>query len=156
MTIINTLVGSQFVYKMSVLPNVPPSFLKKMEQKMVDFIWCKKRPKIPLRILKMDKKHGGLRLVDLEKKEASLKASWIPVLKQNSKLANLVYYFIAPLLQEDIWRCNFKREHAGPSVPIQQKPLLGPSSREAWSSFNFKPEKDDIDHFLWFNSNISD
>ena len=154
-TVVNTLIGSLFVYKMSVLPNVSTTYIKKMEQKIVDYLWGRKRPKIPLRVLKMNKKDGGLRLVDLEHKQASLKISWLATLAADTKLANLVYSFIAPVLGEDIWRCNFKPSHVDRIFDVNRNQFWG-QVMVAWARINYKSKENDIPgaHFLWFNSEI--
>ena len=60
------------------------------------FIWGDSRAKIPLKILQMDKKSGGLKLVDLQKRDWAIKASWIKILINDKKMSELVYSFFAP------------------------------------------------------------
>ena len=64
--IINTLIGSLFVYKMAVLPKLPESYIKQLNAKMNNFLWNGHRPKIPLRVLQSDKHDGGVKLIDFE------------------------------------------------------------------------------------------
>ena len=73
--IVNTLIASLFVYKMFVLPNMPRQYIRNIEQSIEKFLWNGHKPKITMEKLKMSKKRGGLGLVDLEKKELSIKAT---------------------------------------------------------------------------------
>ena len=86
-SIINTLVASLFVYKMQVLEALPTALIIKFEKEMCSFIWNGNKPKISMATLKTSKKCGGLALVDLAKKDAALKISWIKVLDQDEKLS---------------------------------------------------------------------
>ena len=54
--IINTLVASLFVYKMTVLPNLGEKYIKWLESKFREFIWCGKKSKISLSTLQKSKK----------------------------------------------------------------------------------------------------
>ena len=79
--IINSLVASLFVYKMSVLPSLPEDFVNKIEQKVNNFLWNSHKPKIPLAVLQMNKEDGGAKLVNLRIKDISLKATWVKLIQ---------------------------------------------------------------------------
>ena len=49
--LINALMGSQLVYEMQVLHEIPPAILAKVDQVIVKFLWKDKKPKISLRTL---------------------------------------------------------------------------------------------------------
>ena len=109
--IVNTLVASLFVYKMTVLSTPTPEYIKKIDSLILDFIWNGKRAKIPLHILKLNKHSGGLNLVDLRKRDAALKITWINTINSDKKVANLMYSFVNSDLKDHIWLCNFNRKH---------------------------------------------
>ena len=71
--VINTLIGSLFVYCMTVLPPITEKYINRMERMMVKFLWNGHRPKISMETLQNDKNSGGLRLVNLRKKDEPLK-----------------------------------------------------------------------------------
>ena len=72
-----------FVYKMTVLPNVSTVLCNKIDKLIDNYLWNGRRAKISKITLRLAKKHGGLRLFDVERKQASLKLGWIPVMKEN-------------------------------------------------------------------------
>ena len=106
--IINSLIATMFTYKMTVLPKMPDSLIKKLGKKFNEFIWDYKRPKIALGTLKLNKEDGGPGLCDLKFKDSSLKLSWIPMIGEDSLLEQLVYKQLCPILRVEIWNCNLK------------------------------------------------
>ena len=66
--LINTLVASLFTYKMYVLPSISQDIVKQMNTLFEQFLWNGHKPKIPLKVLQMDKTCEGAGLVDLQKK----------------------------------------------------------------------------------------
>ena len=49
--IVNSLIGSLFVYQLAVLPDPPPEYFQKLENIIKTFIWNGKRAKININIL---------------------------------------------------------------------------------------------------------
>ena len=80
--IINTLIASLFIYKMTVLPNMSEKMLTTLDTYFNEFIWGGKRPKIPLKVLKRSKNEGGAALVDLRARQSAIKTTWIQILQQ--------------------------------------------------------------------------
>ena len=107
----NALIGSLFVYKMYVLPKLPKAMIIEMDKLCRNFLWGGGIPKISKQIMCANKDSGGLGLIDLEKKESSLKATWPKILQANPKFAVTAYELINSDLQDNIWRCNLKAEH---------------------------------------------
>ena len=105
-TVINTLVASLFVYKMFVLPTISSKIVKQVEDIISKFIWKNRKPKITLRILQNSKLTGGLGLVDLRKKDVSIKCNWIKILQEDESIAAIAYGVLNKKMREDIWRCN--------------------------------------------------
>ena len=67
-SVINTLVASLFVYRMSVLPAICRTDVQKTEALFTEFLWQGKKAKISLHTLKQNTRNGGARLVDLTRK----------------------------------------------------------------------------------------
>ena len=63
--VVNTLVASLFIYKMMVLPTIPPNVVVTLEAMIKKFIWNGKKAKIAFSILQNSRKEGGLNLVNL-------------------------------------------------------------------------------------------
>ena len=108
--IVNQLIASLFVYKIMVLPTIPVKVARILETEIGNFLWNGRRAKIPLKTLQLSKKKGGLALVDIRKRDIAIKCSWIKILEDDRKIANLAYYSINPILNHDIWHCNFKAD----------------------------------------------
>ena len=150
-TMINSLIASLLVYKMQVLPNMPDSYIRKIEHLIIDFLWNGKKAKIALKILQANKNIGGIRLVNLRKKEMSLKIAWIRILEFDHKMSVLAYHFIQPIMESDIWYCNLNARDVLATISLKNK--FWQHVVLAWSNVNFQLEPL-IRQTLWYNSNI--
>ena len=153
-TIINVLVASLFVYKMTVLPSIPQKYVKQLNTMMSRFIWNQKRAKIPLNVLQLSKDMGGAGLVDFAKKDISLKTSWIQTLQTDVFLEELAYHFLCPTVKNFIWECNLKTK----DILILFKPSFWTDVLRGWSEWNFEdtmlcPEMI-MKQSIWYNSNV--
>ena len=76
---------------------------------------------------------GGLKLIDLQTKDLSLKAGWVDRLLFSQ--VDLQYFkSILPCPHSTVWKCNIKQAHIYKIMPHSM-------AREiwlAWSKFNFK------------------
>ena len=150
--IVNTLIASLYVYKMTVLPNMAKSQIDAVESEIVKFVWNGRRSKIPLKVLKLPKNEGGMQLVDLNSKQNALKVSWVQTLAHDSNYANLAYSRFACWLKEDIWKC----ELAAKDVNQVTKDKFWQEVLIAWKLFREKSDMFTEDrHFIWLNSNIT-
>ena len=151
--IVNTLVGSLLVYRMTVLPNMPKEVLTELNCAISEFIWNGRRAKIPLKILQGSKRTGGLNLVNLQKREMALKISWIHVLQADINASNLAYYFISQELKATIWMCNLKPEdmrftHNRECNQFWYDVLY------AWCCVNYTSNVEVASRVIWLNSLI--
>ena len=147
--VVNVLIGSLFVYKMSVLPSIPESIVKKIEKVITEFIWSKKKAKIPLRTLQANKASGGLGLINLHIRDQAIKISWIKTMLQDDKYAKLAYLMLSPEMGNLIWKCNL-------NVPDAKRVTTNTFWSDvlsAWAKINYvqRVEYDDI---IWLYSNI--
>ena len=74
-----------------VLPKISETMVAKVESLITDFFWNGKKAKISLKLLQNNNQSGGLNLVNLRCKDASLKAGWVNLLLSNPDIANIVY-----------------------------------------------------------------
>ena len=150
--VVNTLVASLFVYKMMVLPMIPKTLVKNIDNTIRDFLWDGRKSKIAYKTLQNPTTEGGLNLVNLENKDRALKATWPQILKSEEEYAQVVYKIMrCTQLGEMIWRCNI--------APNDILKLSIPSKFWSdvwisWSLYNFYVEKRTENQIIWYNSNI--
>ena len=148
--VINSLVASQFVYKMMVLPAIPPNILKGFDNIIREFLWNNKKSKVAYDILQLPKKEGGLGLVNLRTKEKTLKATWPAILKKEEDYAQMVYDIMkANSLKEDIWRCTLCVEDVAVKKIHNQ---FWEDVLRSWSEFNFHHDWRIENQMIWMNS----
>ena len=150
-TIVNSLVASLFVYSMQVLPSMSEETFKKIEDLIIQFVWSGRKAKISLKMLQLDKKHGGLNLVNLRERDKAVKITWVKLLTEQEKLASLVYSFFPKGIGHDIWRCNIHENDVEQVISKKRHPFWYDVLR-AWASQNYDVCREKT--FLWFNSNF--
>ena len=149
--IVNSLVASLFVYKMSVLPTIGKETIENLNKIVEAFIWNNKKPKIKLKYLQMHKKCGGLNLINFELKDQSLKASWLKWLQTDPYVNAFAMECLKTVLEEEIWLCNLKE----PDIRKRFKNHFWTDVLIAWSKLNFtkQPDVDQIGkQYIWLNS----
>ena len=151
--VINTLISSLFVYKLSVLPTPSHDFIKKVNKILVEFIWGGKRAKISLDVLQASKSAGGLNLVNLHWRNDALKISWIKILHTTPKSAAIAYQFLIPQLKEIIWECNLKCEDIKWFIQRKDNPFWY-DVLAAWCKYNYCADPSQQKQVLWCNSLI--
>ena len=150
---LNSLVGSLFVYKMSVLPCLTRSLTERIEAKIVNFLWNGARPKIPLDVLKLAKKDRGLNLFSLSWKDTALKVSWVETITTDVQIASLAYLSLNQHLKEHLWCCNLSEKDV-PVVLAKSAVIENPFWRDvlkSWCLVNFSNRLEKW-HPIWFNS----
>ena len=104
--IVNILIGSLFVYKMSVLPTISECYVTQLNKIINDFLWNGKRAKIALTTLQMEKHNGGLGLVNFALKDKALKVAWIRSVQQDSLMMQCMNRALNPIPSEITWKIN--------------------------------------------------
>ena len=79
---INSLIGSLFVYKMNVLYTILDGVVDAFNKLLAAYLWDEKKQKVSFEALCSKKEQGGLRLVDLYKKDQVIKIQWVKVYYQ--------------------------------------------------------------------------
>ena len=155
--IINSLLSSQLIYRFTVLPTPTPQTLKEIDQLMFGYLWNNKSHKIAKNIVKNTYNKGGLKMIDIVKKNNALKISWVGRIYKNRE------YSTCPLLDEYtkapikfLLKCNIADGDA-PQCWTKKPSQLWIDIFKLWCMYNFKnyrEVKDPINEMLWFNSNI--
>ena len=151
--IINSLIGSLFVYKMMTMLYLNETEIAQVEGIISNFLWNNKKPKISLEMLKKDKKQGGLRLVDISAKQNTIWVSWIIKSLEDSFLQRCVEYNLNKDLGHRIWCCNIKPRHV--SKMFQNN--FWSTVLYAWAQINFRIPKTKVEvleSLLWYNSEV--
>ena len=149
--VVNTLITLLFVYKMTVLPELPKHYVNKLDQIVESFLWNGRRPKIKKDILQLAKKDGGLNLTNFSWKDMAMKITWLEALPTDHILSALAYECLSPELQSNIWRCNMKR---GDAYHVNPDPVFWTDVLNAWGAINYSPITYP-QQWIWWNSNIT-
>ena len=151
--VVNTLIESLFVYKMQVLEPMSQNILSSIEKAIWQYVWAGKRAKIAYHSLQACKEHGGLRLVNLRKKQTALLIRWVFYDGANGFFQERMYLMLLPEIREQIWYCNLNIKHVNHFV----QDSFWRDVLRAWCQYNFTiPEnKSHISiQSLWLNSLI--
>lgn len=150
--IINSLISSLFVYKLSVLFLLTDSQIKAFEEGLRKFLWDGKRAKIKLSTLYNLKEFGGLGLIDIRCEDIALKAQWVSTYKNFPKVRNLANQFL-PKIGSQWWNCNLLKKDICLLVPE----CFWQYVSIAWFSVKFcrpKTVPEILNQSLWHNSLI--
>ena len=106
--IVNQLIASLFVYKMNVLLDIPDYILDQANKIIADFLWKEKTHRIVYDILFTHKKMGGLKVVNLQKKDYALKVQWTQAYHANVEIKILADQLLIKGVGGFIWSANLK------------------------------------------------
>ena len=150
--VVNTLIASQFVYKMMVLPTIPEHIIKNIDNVIRRFIWNGKKAKISYKILQNSKKEGGLKLVNLKNKDIALKATWPQILQNEDEYSQIVWPILkAATLKENIWRCNLSPKDV---KYLKIKSEFWKDVLTSWCEYNYRNWTRAENQIIWYNSDI--
>ncbi len=152
--IIKTLLFSQLIYRMNVLPFLKESHVKTLREIFIDYLWEGKPPPIAHSTMINDFDKGGARMIDIVCKEKAIKATWAARMYNNSNAswAKLAYMQINPTLGPIIWKCNILKKDAD-NLPINN--TFWKNVLLSWCSYNYKEPltKSEVKtQVLWYNS----
>ena len=150
--IVNTLVASLFYYRMSVIRSIHNKYVMQFDQMVQSFLWDGGRSKIKKHILECSINQGGLKLVNILKRDQALKIAWIQIVRNDTEMENLMYDSISKALGEQVWRCNLDENDVELIMPQDSiwKDVLS-----AWAKVNYQrntvfPRQ----QIVWWNSRI--
>lgn len=152
--VVNTLISSLFIYKMSVLPNVPYRLILQFEEMISKYLGNGRKCRIPLSVLELPRCEGGLKLVNLFKRQMSLKAQWVVMIRDDEQWAHIAFAHLDLFLLYDVFRCNIHIDDINNIIPSHSfwKQVL-----YAWCVFNVhQPDnvRQILGQIIWYNSNI--
>ena len=103
--VVNTLVESLFVYRMSVIELMPNEYYEKLEKIVEKFIWPGK-VRMKSTCLQCPKSQGGLRLVNFKNKHLALLTQWVFKIQTNNFFQHCMYKSLGINVGEYIWYVN--------------------------------------------------
>ena len=84
-TIVKTFLLAKLNHLFTPLPNPDDSFVKEINELLFKFIWSSKPDKINRYTVMLDKKIGGLKMINIKDFVPSLKISWIRLFMSTGK-----------------------------------------------------------------------
>ena len=157
-SIINTVLLSKLIYRISCLPSPNEEIIKLTEDLFLEFLWgTKKRHGIAKSTITNNRFNFGLKFPCLNTKDKSLKIAWVKRILENEVTC------ISPFLDEYIYidlhlffQCNLKSSDLSKTWRLKPS-IFWLDVLKTWCDSNYrKPseiEKPD-NEIIWFNSNI--
>ena len=152
-TIVNTLISSLFVYRLTILPILNKDVIEDYEKTVTRFIWNKGKSKVPLSLLMSNKEDEGLGLTNLTLKDIALKAQWVKKTKENEELWLRVKLSLDLRIDRWIWETNLNRKD---TLEIFT-PSFWTDVLIAWNQLTnnkISTQKDVLNQVIWYNSHI--
>ena len=94
------------MYRLQCLPSPDKQTFEKVRKLITEFIWEENTYQVAYSKLVGDYSDGGLKLVDFQLKDESLKIAWIPRLNNTSALWRSFAYNKLPLRNDMWWECK--------------------------------------------------
>ena len=88
--VIKSLALSKLVHFFIALPTPPKDFFREINKKFYRFLWKGKPPKIKKTTLELDIKDGGLKMVNVETFEKTLKTKWLKTVLTSNEIWALI------------------------------------------------------------------
>ena len=157
-TVVNHLVNSLMIHKLTALPTPDENFFQKYKAKITKFIWNNKIPRLGYERLTQDYDKIGLKLVDLRTKEIALKSAWIA--KYYEQVTDTEWFYDKLLIKSSkVWFCNLSpKEFSSKEGRSSDKLNVAHSFLLAWCKFNFEETIENPEQMLnmviWANSLI--
>ena len=160
--VINSLVQTLFVHKLLALPTPPDTFFQRYRQLIQNFLWKGKIPKIGYNKLVQNYDQLGLKLIDLELKNYTLKAACpIRWLGRENNCNDLDWvYNRCPIKDQRIWDCNLAPEDIKKNMPTESNQfsllrLILFLSNLIWGNSHIRRNNSPIFDHMLINSNIN-
>ena len=153
--VVNMLMALLYVHRMQIMPILKEQVISAIETAIEQFIWKGKHAKIPLKVLKLDRKDGGLGLVDIKTKHESLLCNWINDCEEFEQIRTLAEYHLGPSVQRNlIWEVNLTRKDSQICFPGNS---FWHSLLHMWHEYNYhEPQNAQkiCNELVCFNSHI--
>ena len=152
--IVNSLIGSLFVYKMQLLANISEEKFQKIDKIIENFIWYDKKPKLSLKVMRTPKNEGGLGLVDLRKRHVSLLLKWVQTMERTPIIKEIARYFLGMVDVELLFKANLNKTDCN---QVSNKSNFWTDLLKRWCEYNYhEPQNaNSVEcQILWYNSMI--
>ena len=152
--LVNMLMASLFVYKMSVIPKLSKQQLQRIKKIISQFLWDGKKPKIPINVLQNAKKFRGLKLVNLELHHKALSMQWVAKLHNRSNIKSLSECFLKTDPFINIWECQLAEKDV---LTLFLEDSFWKHVLTTWAKHHFmhpQNKKSVLKQIIWYNSNI--
>ena len=154
--VLKTLILSQIIYCLTVLPTPSEEYLSEINTMMFRFIANNKPEKLKRETLIGDYKEGGFKMTDIYSQESAIKACWMKRLANNAGVwRELMLEKIQLVDYRYLLRSNIAYEDLPFKLPATS---IWASIWKAWCRTNYKQEILHLDEILnqtlWFNSQI--
>ena len=154
--ILNALVASLYVYRLSVLPLLTKQMIVNINGAFNDFIWEGKKVKIKLSTISVPRSAGGLGLSNMVAKDKSLKLQWVYLLQKDLVIKALAYNLLGNTYGDMLWQFQFVIDDVKHILPNVHSKFWS-DVLETWVQLNFSdPISGDqvCNEVIWNNSNI--
>ena len=159
-TVINSHLLSQLIYKFSMLPSPPSQFFITVQRDLSQFLWHDKRPKIKKDVLYNTLQNGGIKMTEVITKNKALKMAWVPrilhSIESNGALHTYLQSILQPINLQILLSSNIRFTDLQSLI---QRPIttFWMEVLEAWSNCTFhEPASKEqvLEQSLWLNSHI--
>ena len=156
--VINSLINSMFAHLLATLPSPPLSFFLSYRKLITDYLWSDRPVRIKYERLIQDYNDLGLKLIDLQAKEWSMKGA-IPCKWYDRQKDELAWFYKGlPINDHRLWYCNVSSRDI---KTFYYNPHSLSSNQDiwfAWSKINYQENVDTLQDILqqnvWGNSHI--
>ena len=152
--VVNTLAASLLNYRLSVIRSLPIKYVQEIENVFRKFIWNTKSPKIKFSVLKGHKMDGGAGLVNILKRDESLKLDWVFRYLQQTDIANRADEALGNCACTMLWSCSLNTRDA---VKIFSTNHFWGDVLTVWTKYSYQlptQKREVLEEILWLNSNI--
>ena len=136
------------------LPSPSDAYFKRIHTLFSKIIWDCARDKITQDILMGDKRHGGLGLSNIQKRNWALKAQWVFQCLKREKIANLAYATLGThCLGHLTWYAQIRDDDVVKMFPSS----FWREVWVAWAKIHFdtpRTVEEVLSQIIWLNSNI--
>ena len=155
-TVIQSLLVSQLIYMFSVLPSPSREFSETIEKILIEYLWNNKKHHLSKETIKYSKDQGGLGMIDIFRKDISIKCAWVKRLQSqdNATWKKLVEFFV-PEANELVWSGNLTAKDA--EKVLKHNSSFWKNVLTSWATYNHHiPQncQEILAEQIWFNSNV--
>ena len=151
--VINSLVASQYVYKIMTVASPSEKIIKQVKTIITDFLWNGKRPKIAYNMLIKSYSDGGLQLVDFYNKNLAIKSKWVKISFSTTHIWKEISSFLIGLNVSLAFEANVHYKQ----IPYKNKDWNCIDIWKAWAKIHYHiplTSASIMSQQLWYNSHI--